>query len=247
MINVVSYNIWFDDKLSLKRTLSLANTVQTKNPDIICLQEVIPEVHDVLKLLLKDYKFCFPQKITKNYDCVIFSKYPIKKCLVYPYKNSTMGRCMTVIQINFNNIDIVFANTHFESLFKKTEPNKEKIKQYEIGQQILETLYNTYKNVILCTDTNVLDHEEHYFNSIYLDNGWTDAWMKLGNENNKYTYDSEKNIHLNNKFYKTKYMSRIDRILAKGDNCKLLNFDIIKGIILEPSDHFGVCASYKIE
>src|SRR3990172_11301757 len=101
VLTVVSYNIWFDETLRLERTVSLIQTLHNLNPDVICLQEVIPEIYEVLITLLSDYRFHFPKKINKNYGCVTFSKYPIFKCLDYEYTNSKMGRSLVITKIDY--------------------------------------------------------------------------------------------------------------------------------------------------
>jgi len=240
---VLSYNIWFDETLCLERTISLVNIIIQLQPDIICLQEVRPDIHEILIMLLKEYKHCFPQKITKKYDCVIFSKHPIIKCLNFPFKNSNMGRSLNIIQISNDGTDIVIANSHFESLFKKNE-NTAKLKQYEIARTLLDSLYETYQNVIICSDTNVMVHEEDRFNKEFSCNNWIDAWVIKGDNNNKFTYDSENNIYL--KQLKDKYRSRIDRILFKTDNCNIDKFCLIKSDEMEPSDHFGIFGEFSV-
>lgn len=227
---VLSYNVWFDETLCLDRTISLVNMIGELKPDVICLQEVRPEIQEILMMLLKEYKFCFPINITKKYECIIFSKHPILKCLNYPYKNSTMGRSLVITQIYYNDIDIIIANSHFESLFKKNIENDVKIKQYQCARTLLDSLYNIYKNVILCSDTNVLLHEEETFDKQFIDNDWIDAWSIKGNIYNKYTYDSENNIYL--KQLKDKYRSRIDRILIKTKNLTIDKFNMINNDLM---------------
>jgi exonuclease III len=243
---VISYNIWFSDNQSLERTLSLINCINSLNPDVICLQEVRSDIHEILTMLLNNYKYCFPKKITKGYDCVTFSKHPIHKCLNFPYKNSNMGRGLYVVQIRYNNIDMIIANSHFESLFKKNVENETKMQQYQTARSLLDSLHQTYKNVILCSDTNVMSHEEETFDKEFKDNGWIDAWAEKGNDTNKYTYDSENNAYLKIKLQQVKYKSRIDRIFSKSVNCQLAEFDMIGGYDIEPSDHFGIVTSYMI-
>jgi exonuclease III len=240
---VLSYNIWFDETLCLERTISLVNIIGELQPDVICLQEVRPDIHEILVMLLKEYKYSFPQKLIKKYECVTFSKHPIIKCLNYPYKNSGMGRSLSIIQLCNDNTDIIVANSHFESLFKKSE-NTIKLKQYEMARTLLDSLYESYQNVILCSDTNVMLHEEDKFNREFHNNKWIDIWTTKGNESNKFTYDSENNIYL--KLLKDKYRSRIDRILFKAGNLDIDKFDLIKNTELEPSDHFGIYGEFVV-
>lgn len=258
IFTVISYNIWFDDTLTTERTVSLLQIINDINPDVICLQEVRPKIYEFLLTTLSNHRYHFPKKFTKPYDCVIFSKFPIKKCLGYEYGNSTMGRSLQITKIDYpyheitdegvsvEKLDIVIANTHFESVFKKKHTNEVKIKQFEMASDVLNTLYSSYKNVILCADTNVLLHEEDKFNEHFQE--WQDSWIKKGSHLSQYTYDSYNNVYLKSRFATMKYLSRIDRILFKSDNLELEEFMMLKGNgkIVEPSDHFGICSKFII-
>lgn len=247
-----------------ERTLALISLINSKNPDVMCFQEVRPEIYNILIKYLPEYKFHFPKKINSNYSCVIFSRFRITKCMNHDFKNSIMGRSLLVTKIdypynfNFNfkqeddifveKLDVVVANTHFESLFKKQCINEKKIEQYKITRALLDELYNKYKNVIFCSDSNVLSHEEGNFNDIFDKNMWTDIWKVKGDENNKFTYDNFTNSHLIKRFGKSqKYQSRIDRILIKSDNCDTSNYEVIKSVnLIEPSDHYGVLGRFEV-
>jgi tyrosyl-DNA phosphodiesterase 2 len=260
IIKICSYNIWFDDTMSVERTVGLIELINIEKPDVICLQEVKPDIYQLLITLLTNYRYHFPKKINKSYGCGTFSKYPISKCLEFDYKNSSMGRSLIITKVDYpyhiisdegvavDKVDIVIANTHFESLFKKIYVNDVKIDQYAQARVLLDKLYNTYKNVILCADTNVMTHEEEKFSQQFFDNGWLDSWISKGSNLNKYTYDTECNIHLNMRLSKFKLKSRIDRIMFKCDNCFIEEFNMLKGTdsIIEPSDHFGIYGKYLI-
>ncbi len=262
LFTVVSYNIWFDKTLCLERTISLIESINLLNPDVICFQEVRPEIYDILIQFLIEYKYYFPEKLKKTYGCVTFSKYPITKCLDYLYSNSKMGRSLIITKIDYphqiisdnindtstNKIEITVANTHFESLFKKNTENKIKLEQYENARIVLDSLYAEYQNVILCSDTNVMINEEILFDSQFKNNLWIDAWKIKGTALNKYTYNSEKNVHLQLKHQQSKFKSRLDRILYKTNNCVIDNFDIIvkNDESIEISDHFGIYANFTI-
>jgi exonuclease III len=162
------------------------------------------------------------------------------------------------------------ANTHFESIFKKNIENIVKIEQYKKAYNILNQLHNQCNNIVLCADTNLLKHEkdkfpfnENEYNDGYLfisddigeeeetsnddSNKWRDAWITHGTNKNKFTYDGFKNMYL--KMRGCKHVCRLDRILYKSTNCDVIEFqliDLIDGFI-EPSDHFGIIAKFKID
>jgi exonuclease III len=257
-LNILSHNIWFDDTLFVERTISLMETIKFLKPDIICLQEVKPMVYEILINQLRDFKYHFPKKIVTDYGCVILSRFPILKCLDYKFDNSKMGRSLIIIKVDYpyhktseegisvETVELIIANTHFESQFKKHMINEEKIKQYSLTQDILDDLHQKYKNIILCCDTNLLPSEENKFMDTSSDQ-WKDAWKLKGSNLNKYTYDGESNLFLQLK--NCKYRSRLDRILFRTTICYLEEFNMIKTMneMIPTSDHFGIYGKFEIK
>jgi tyrosyl-DNA phosphodiesterase 2 len=257
ILTVLSYNIWFDEAMSLERTVSLLSAINRINPDVICLQEVKPDIYDILITLLSDYRYHYPKKINKEYGCVTFSKYQISKCTDYKFPNSKMGRSLIITKIEYpyhkitndgisvETMSIIIANSHFESLFRRKSDNTEKLEQYKMTKDILNKLHETTNNVILCSDTNVMVHEENVLDECF--DGWQDAWKLKGSNLNKYTYDSETNIYLNIRLKKFACRSRIDRIIYRTSDCVLEEFHMICGNKdgVEPSDHYGVYSKFN--
>jgi len=246
---VLNYNIWFDNHFREERLTSLISLINKLRPDIICLHEVIPTVYNRLKSKLLKYNFNYPKTIESSYDSVILSRYPIYDQKTYPFV-SNMNRNLHVVTIeypvkrNFNgnltfdHVPIQIATSHYESEFN--EINKIKMDQYETTNNTL----NNCKNIILCADLNILDHEEK--DCKLINEYWIDSWINKGNKKNQYTYNSDTNIYLKNKNFK--YMSRLDRILYHGSNIKLNHFNTtVTNKTLEPSDHYGIVSKFEIK
>lgn len=260
-LKVISYNIWFSAKQQYERLISLLETINKHDADIICLQEVVPEIYNYIKLCQKkDYPNIYPNKIDQEYDCVILSKHPFTITNEHLFKNSTMGRKLIYVTIDMkiikivekeDNIDFIVKNynltigtTHCESRFGKF--NKTKIDQYIETENILKDM----GPVILCSDTNITHNSEEQY---YLTNNgaWTDCWKEQGeNKDMEYTYDAETNDNLKNKQYTKKYRNRMDRIIYKtNDVFKTVDFELVRGIehYIEPSDHYGVMAIFEFK
>ncbi|AYV75967.1 MAG: endonuclease/exonuclease/phosphatase family protein [Terrestrivirus sp.] len=252
---VMSYNIWFDEKDRNIRTDALVCTIRKHCPDVVCLQEVIPEIYEKLKNLLHEYKYYFPNNLKNRYGCVIFSKYMITQYYDDYYPNTKMGRNLLAINIKYNllsknistnsnnsnnskndiydklevtPIDITIATSHFESLFDNSNMNVEKIEQYIYANNILNKLYDEGNPVILCSDTNLLPQEEKYF----FPDRWVDVFTEDGeNPLKKFTYDTRENKNLLMRNIK-EIRSRIDRIVYRGGlTLKADGFRMIKGPI----------------
>lgn len=257
ILTILSYNIWFDETLALERTVSLISSIHKLNPDVICLQEVRPEIYDILITLLSEYRYHYPKKINKDYGCVTFSKYQISKCTDYKFPNSKMGRSLIITKIEYpyhrittdgisvETMSIIVANSHFESLFKRKIDNTEKLEQYKLTKEILNKFFETTNNVVLCSDTNVMVHEEQYFDNCF--DQWNDAWTLKGSNLNKFTYNSETNIYLKMRLKQFTCQSRIDRIMFRTEDCILEEFNMLHTDkdCIEPSDHYGVFVKFN--
>ena len=231
-MKIISYNVWFSNYKMKERLMSLIDTINVQQPDIVCLQEVVKYQHDELKKI--GYNI-YPAELKDEYECVILSKYPIDKFNVIKMP-SNMNRKICFIKVSVNEKDIVIVNVHFESEFRKT--NTIKIMQYKYVSLIVNKLYMDYKNVILCSDTNVTINDTNYFNK-YFDE-MNDSWEKCGfNKDNQYTYDCETNNNLQSR--KIKLRSRIDRIMFRCNDLYVDNFSLLNvNNNIQPSDHHGI-------
>ena len=262
--SIMSFNIWFDVYAERERTAALLACIYKNNPDVICLQEVRPHIYEKLKTNLKKYDYHYPKNIQISYGCVIFSKYKISKCLSVPFKKTLMGRELVIIKIDYpcqilekdrlcvERVEIVICTTHLESEFNRNTKNITKWSQIEESFNILESMYERYKNVIFCLDSNLTDNDEKHNEFPFNDKQkWKDTWISNGNEENKYTFDGKKNIYLKRR--QSKYRSRLDRILFKSDSCHLETFHLIKDASdyvlswISPSDHFGILGKFEIK
>lgn len=242
-IKIVSYNIWFDNYERLERLFSLIDQINHEKPDIVCLQEVLPEIYPMLISRL-NYNYSYPENVEKSYGCVILSKFAIMYSLIFPLQ-SRMERHMILVKLLIDNINIFVSNVHFESEF--SQYNKNKINQYEFVSNTLNLLNSKDNNsvIILCADTNITLHDDLAYNKSF---EWMDdLWKMENNKLHEFTYDyyTNKNLQIRN----IKLQSRIDRMLInKNKNTKLVNFKLLTGMPskIQPSDHHGIFAELNI-
>lgn len=239
-LSILSYNIWFNEFNRTERLFSLFDNIKHYDPDIICLQEVLPIYYDTIKNNL-EYPYSYPKKIISKYDCVILSKHPIEKFISIKLK-SNMNRKMLILLINYSGTQIIISNVHFESEFDIL--NQLKLSQFKHVSVILKKLCLDYDNVILCSDTNVMQSEENIFDDLF--NNMYDSWKQNGcDESNKFTYDYLTNFNLQSR--NIKLQGRIDKILYKLTNFKLHEFKLIQGLTntIQPSDHHGIISIFE--
>jgi endonuclease/exonuclease/phosphatase family metal-dependent hydrolase len=217
----------------------------------MCLQEVVSVTHSkLLSALGTTYKYSYPENLAHRYGCIILSKYPIEKSTSLKFR-SNMGRQLDIVNIRLpTSHSIVIANTHFESEFG--ENNTLKTLQYRYTSAILHKIHmdhihdKKFLGTILCSDTNLTKHDEIKYMESF--GTFLDAWDIDGRiETKKYTYDTKENILLSES--ENQIQSRLDRILYIPANGLLQSsFNMIKGNLIEISDHFGIIAnmSYNI-
>lgn len=244
---IVSYNIWFDRFLREQRLKSLISKILIDNPCVVCLQEVTDVTHSKLVTALDDrYKYTYPKNLSHRYGCLILSKYPIEKATSLKFK-SNMGRQLDLTYVRLpSNHSIVIANAHFESEFDFD--NKFKTMQYRYTTAVLNKIFSdnscdkNFLGTILCADTNITVNDSVKYNSSL--GLFCDAWDKDQTKEN--TYDTKTNVLLSESY--NQIQSRLDRILYRPTNGLVqISFDMLKGDILEISDHYGISASFVLK
>ena len=235
-MKLLSYNIWFSEKEREERLIILFEIIEKYNPDIICLQEVIPSTFDFINKYFRNRYNIFPQILTTRYGNIILSKYPIINYKIIELK-SNMDRNITSINVQTEKDICEFITIHLESEFPKitTVPNSLKKEQFDETMKIFKE--NNISTFCL-GDTNIRENENEYFVSEHCKDSWVEDGMIVGK---KYTYN-----HLTNYHIKNKYKSRFDRIFYKSDNWTLEEFNIIgNDTEILASDHYGIIASFK--
>jgi len=257
-MKLIQYNIYFGDHHDTSiesRTENICKSLIEENADVICLQEVLQSMYElIVALLIESYPYVYPDPRTGlivRYDSVIFSKHQIKKVIKHKFEITSMCRDLKLILIqNPDNDKIYICTTHFESEFK--DSCMKKIYQYKRCADILERLHKSTKiSIFLCADTNVCNSSEHVFNNVFsFSKNWRDAWIESGSDKTmELTFDSNTNPILISRYelipHKQKYKARLDRILHISDlHCtefKLLGTDPL--IIM--SDHYGVVCTFS--
>jgi endonuclease/exonuclease/phosphatase family metal-dependent hydrolase len=242
-IKIMSYNIWFDEKLREERTHELIKKIKKENPSIICLQEVTEQTHAIIMSEIQsEYKYTYPEKLNHKYGCITLSNIPIEKSHSVKYE-SNMGRQLDIMKIG----KIIIMNTHFESEF--IEDNKLKKKQYKLTSEIMKIIKiisdPSISGVILCSDTNMTETDVKEYNESF--NMYLDAWIVDGqNALCENTYDTTTNELM--KDSEKTYISRLDRIiyLTNNNNITQKKFQMLKGDNIEISDHYGIMTEFNI-
>ena len=226
MVTVLTYNIWFDQYLQSERLELLFRDIDIKQPDFICLQEVLRKLWPKIKeRLIKSWPYWIEQfdQTTSSYGCVIFSRYPFTRTFVHPFTNSRMDRVLIGGNTVLNRSNISIFTTHFESDFGGTKVNQYLEAESRLSQYLLDN-----DAVVFCADTNIFNEndEASYFPT------WKDL-NKVSVLGDRATFDFQTNPYVNGNF-----QSRLDRIVYKGILIGKDYYLLDHHITDHPSDHY---------
>jgi endonuclease/exonuclease/phosphatase family metal-dependent hydrolase len=251
-MKICQYNIYFGNYPGINiddRMKSVCQCILNQNADVVCLQEVVRNIYDLIVILLSEkYPYMYPDDgLMCTYGTVIFSRYPIINAATHHFEFTSMGRDIKLAAITDNNLNTYYICTsHFESEFR--DGCTKKIYQYNRCADILYQIYQKSKNpIIMCADTNVCPLSERNFHEAFsYAKGWRDTWVENGSsKTNEFTFDSYTNPILIKNASKHKYISRLDRIMHLS-NMHTNEFKIFgndRDKIL--SDHYGIVCTFS--
>ncbi|KAM0875157.1 hypothetical protein ACQ4PT_014397 [Festuca glaucescens] len=263
IIKVMTYNVWFREDLELSRRMkALGDLIHLHNPDLICFQEITPNIYQILQKSgwWQEYKCSLSDKIDiymeRRYFCMQMSKLDVNSFDSIPFGNSVMERELCKADTNVGGVTkLVLATSHLESPCGRDQMySKERAAQANESVRILDS----FRNVIFCGDMNWVAGDGQF----PLPGGWVDAWDELKPGEDGWTYDTEANSMISGA---PRLQARVDRFVCKLPDFKIHAIEMIgkeaipglsysiekklrKGIRkLElpvlPSDHFGLVLS----
>ncbi|KAI8567371.1 hypothetical protein RHMOL_Rhmol02G0116900 [Rhododendron molle] len=262
-LKILSYNVWFREDLEMhKRMKALGDLIQMHSPDLICFQEVTPNIYDIFQQSSwwKAYRCSVANEMafTRSYFCMQLSKLPVKSYSTNPFRNSVMGRELCIAEIKVQEgIPLVVATSHLESPCP-APPKWDQMFSKERVEQAKEAINSLKKNpnVIFCGDMNWDDKLDGQFPLL---DGWVDAWAELRPGENGWTYDTKSNQMLSGN---RTLQKRLDRFVCHLRDFKVRDIDMIgmeaipglsyckdkkvknevKKLVLPvlPSDHYGL-------
>eukprot|EP01095_Lingulamoeba_sp_RSL-Kostka_P016523 TRINITY_DN8118_c0_g1_i1.p1 TRINITY_DN8118_c0_g1~~TRINITY_DN8118_c0_g1_i1.p1 ORF type:complete len:346 (-),score=70.82 TRINITY_DN8118_c0_g1_i1:57-1094(-) len=251
-IKCLTLNVWFAMKMIGDRTFKQIEEIQNLDPDFVLLQEM---TWSSLKIYLKNpyIRNTFyisdinASTFDSGYGVVILSKHYIKFRMLRLM--SYMGRNLIRGDLVINDEPFAISSIHLESLSYR-----------DIRKTQLDAIYDIldkYPHSCLTGDFN-FDSKRNFnlsdtrpLENIYLlekYNDYIDVWGHLKPDDEGYTFDTEKNVMLeDHKFEQMRY----DRIMLKSnkwipDSIEIIGdepFGINKNLHL--SDHFGLFSIFK--
>jgi len=270
-LTVMTWNMWFDKKNRAQRTETLLNEVSCYDPDIVALQEVVPESLEIIIAKMKPTYYVIgvnQSGFPTGYDTLILSKFPPIEWDRYYLPKTKMGRNLLLATLQTPTRQITVGTFHLESIFNKCANTAEILKESQ-----LKYIYAISPiNSILMGDTNLTPNDEPRSSPNMIDLGAEDIKFNDSDPSISYsepstslpdvhsaslpdvhnlgvcpffkgaTYCGHTNKHVKNK----SIQSRLDRIYVKiKRNSLKVHFYGLTGTFTQPSDHFGVFAQLE--
>jgi len=147
---IVTWNVWFAPQDADARMAALFSEALSLNPDVLCLQEVVPELAESIRrnaALRREY--AMSENNVGPYGCVLLARWSLRPTFrEVPFACSRMGRSLLVAEWSPPELGrkVAVATSHLESL----NHSKLRAKQLAVARHALEG----YEAAILCGDFN---------------------------------------------------------------------------------------------
>ena len=235
-LTLVTWNIWFGEWERGARWRALWDRLDALSPDVICLQEVVPEAlatGEIGELRRRGY-WISDEKLL-GYDVLVVARAPVETHTRIPLPTQ-MGRELLAVRLA-GAPPLTVATVHLESLAHSTPVRVAQLERIvaELGPE---------QDVVLVGDMNFPDGDREETAALA---GFVDAWPSLHGDDPGYTVDSRVNEMRYVQTGKHK-QARLDRVMLRSARWRVAH---VERIGLEPleddpltfvSDHFGLCA-----
>lgn len=247
-LRIITWNVWFDEYMRDERISSLLTIALSEGADVICLQEVVPEVEIAIRKddTIKRVYDISPFHI-HGYGCLMLVRPALKPTFTQIPLPTRMGRSLLVARCD----SVTVGTVHLESL------NSAPLRRQQLSE-IAKSIVGTHVGTnILCGDFNfdstrnwadLLDQDanltkgrraalENDALAEILGESWVDSWAALRPTDPGLTFDAQNNPYIPNPVERMRY----DRLMVKGAQpCEaaLLGTHPFSGVI--PSDHYGL-------
>jgi tyrosyl-DNA phosphodiesterase 2 len=244
-ITLITWNTWFAPYSFSARFKALLALIHAHRPDVVCLQEIVPESLELLLAepwIRADYRVSDARGSTfESYGVVLLSRLPVLTLAIHELPSS-MSRRLLVAEIAVGARRLVVATAHLESLRHSSDVRADQL------AEIFPRLKAIGPDAVLVGDFNFCGSWAP--ENANLDPEFVDLWPALRGRAPGYTEDTGVNTMLANINGEDKTV-RYDRVLLrsaegawKADSIALLGTMPVAPTSPDifPSDHFGLVA-----
>ncbi|XP_037555229.1 tyrosyl-DNA phosphodiesterase 2 [Dermacentor silvarum] len=233
----------------LPRTQAGCSIIRDADPDVVFLQEVVPESDVVIWPVFQDYRYV--RKYSPgNFTVTMLKKATteIKRRKIRPLNHDRVEREVMTIEASFGGLPITLVNTKLED-----DPDKSKLRKKQLSKCFKKCLKLPYnRTVIFGGNLGLRGHELKDVGG--RPRSLVDVWERCGRRREvRYTWDMVVNDNRLFNFCKNPQY-RPDRVYLKA--CKPAtmvpaSFDLIGTERLSPlgcfpSDHWGLVCRFNV-
>jgi exonuclease III len=197
-VTILTWNVWFDDFEFDNRAAGIFTICEQLNPDVICLQEVLPKFLLLLnsQTWVKSYKVStdYLENTVEPYGVMILAKSSLKPNFSVYELNTVMDRKFVCAALKITDRELFVGTVHLESL-KFKEIRRDQLVQ-------ISGILRNHEDTVLVGDFNFCSYR-NFVEGGDLENNClqeilpnhNDMWAAFwdSDENKGYTYDSERN------------------------------------------------------
>ncbi|CAH1251047.1 TDP2 [Branchiostoma lanceolatum] len=247
-LNLLTWNIdGLDQRNITERTKTVCNTINSLYPDVVFLQEVIPQTFAYIEAKCDRYKSIasgteqyFTAMLLRKSSITFLSQH------IQPFPTTQMMRNLLIVHARFGRVPLSLMTTHLESTKDHAAERKRQLRQVlqEVEKQ------DQSNTVIVGGDLNLRDAEVVAVGG--LPAATVDFWEAVGSPwRHKFTWDVTKNDNLDWDLpFRPK--CRFDRVYVRSshpdqlapENITFVGTDRLEGCGRFPSDHWGLLCKF---
>ncbi|XP_077990781.1 tyrosyl-DNA phosphodiesterase 2-like [Glandiceps talaboti] len=253
ILTLLTWNIdGLDERNITERTKAVCATIKSHLPDIVYLQEVIPETFAYIETLCSPTYVAIPGNSLGYFTTVLLKKSRIVLLdhSIEPFTSSQMMRNFLTVKARFSTHNLVLMTSHLEST--KEHGTERKRQLGKVLKEMSEA--NPRSTVIFGGDTNLRDKEISDIGGLPGD--INDVWQMCGSPPDaQYSWDISKNDNLDWRF-KNKPKCRFDRLFMRQSsespklhpqNFRFVGTERLASCGRFPSDHWGILCEFKVQ
>lgn len=232
-----------------KRTKAVCVIIFENSPDVVFLQEVVPETFSYIENKLPEYQ-CIPGGHGEYFTATLLRRFTTyyDSHEVMDFPSTSMGRNLLKTEAHIGHLKLTLLNTHLESTADFTA---ERVRQFQKSLKELQSVERG-RTVIFAGDLNLRDKEVDLCGG--LPKNVLDLWIAGGSRPEcRYTWDMTRNTNteLGGRF---KPRCRFDRVYLRHSSPQsvrpkyfgLIGLQKVSGTQSFPSDHWGIMVHFDI-
>lgn len=241
--SLITWNVWFDELEREARAEGLLRELAARDPDVVCLQEMTPEL--LKRLVASEWarRYFFSDAEGKTVDphgVLLMSRVPFHSLVMFELPTS-MERSLVIGHVTAGGAPLALGTVHLES-----KPDNADVRGEQLAV-VLPAMREAGPDGIVCGDMN-FDPDAPEAKGRF-EKDFVDVWPALRGAAPGLTVDTSRNT-MTAKAKGQEKQVRFDRVVLRSveRRVKPAAIEVIGtepiGVDLFPSDHFGLQAAF---